>query len=382
MDDHVLHVKVERKNGSSGMIGCKYKTRDGSAITAFDYDAADGEIRLQQGEMAFSIPITIKARGRYEGTEDFQVLLTDPFGGARFSRDRDGGEKSDICTVIVQSDPDQREAVDKLANLLHMNWDKAQIGHTNWMDQFKEAIYCNGSPEEQKEASAMDWVMHIINVPWKFLFAFVPPTDFCDGWLCFAVALAMIGGVTAIIGDMAGLLGCTMGVPDSITAITFVALGTSLPDTFASRTAAKQDPYADASIGNVTGSNSVNVFLGLGLPWMIASFYWAATGVTQEWKDKNAVPRFTGDTYGQGVVKMYAPEGGGFVVIAGDLTYSVTVFCACAVMCIAHLLLRRRLYGGELGGPVVAKWASAGFYVCLWFVYVILSSIKAMENVD
>jgi hypothetical protein len=26
-----------------------------------------------------------------------------------------------------------------------------------------------------------------------------------------------------------------------------------------------QDPYADASIGNITGSNSVNVFLGLGL---------------------------------------------------------------------------------------------------------------------
>ena len=31
--------------------------------------------------------------------------------------------------------------------------------------------------------------------------------------------------------------------------------------------AARQDRYADASIGNVTGSNSVNVFLGIGLPW-------------------------------------------------------------------------------------------------------------------
>lgn len=40
-----------------------------------------------------------------------------------------------------------------------------------------------------------------------------------------------------------------------------VALGTSLPDTFASKAAAEQDPYADASIGNVTGSNSVNVCL-------------------------------------------------------------------------------------------------------------------------
>merc|ERR1712057_76546 len=84
-------------------------------------------------------------------------------------------------------------------------------------------------------ASVGDWAMHILTVLWKVLFAFVP-------------------------------------------------LGTSLPDTFASRTAAKQDPYADASIGNVTGSNSVNVFLGLGLPWMIAALYW--TSLTKDANEK------------------------------------------------------------------------------------------------
>merc|ERR1719408_952660 len=173
------------------------------------------------------------------------------------------------------------------------------------MDQFKEAIYCNGSPEDQKEASAFDWFMHALNLPWKILFAFVPPTDFAEGWVCFCVALLMIGLVTAFIGDMAGLLGCTIGIPDSITAITFVALGSSLPDTFASRTAAKQDPYADASIGNVTGSNSVNVFLGLGLPWMIAAIYWNATGVTSVWTAKVSLPRFPCDTTGQEIVAMY-----------------------------------------------------------------------------
>ena len=54
----------------------------------------------------------------------------------------------------------------------------------------------------------------------------------------------------------------------------FVALGTSLPDTFASRIAAKNEKTADNAIGNVTGSNSVNVFLGLGLPWVVAAIYW------------------------------------------------------------------------------------------------------------
>merc|ERR1719335_1322304 len=96
----------------------------------------------------------------------------------------------------------------------------------------------------------------------------------------------MIGGLTAIIGDLATLMGSAMGLEASVTAITFVALGTSLPDTFASKKAAQDDEYADASIGNVTGSNSVNVFLGLGLPWFIGACYWSASGATDEWKKK------------------------------------------------------------------------------------------------
>ena len=83
----------------------------------------------------------------------------------------------------------------------------------------------------------------------------------------------MIGFVTYIVEQVATAFGCVIGVPAPINAITFVALGTSLPDTFASMTAARQETYADAAIGNVTGSNSVNVFLGLGLPWLVSTTY-------------------------------------------------------------------------------------------------------------
>lgn len=37
--------------------------------------------------------------------------------------------------------------------------------------------------------------------------------------------------------------------------------------------AAIQDSTADNSVGNVTGSNAVNVFLGIGIAWSLASFY-------------------------------------------------------------------------------------------------------------
>ena len=51
----------------------------------------------------------------------------------------------------------------------------------------------------------------------------------CNGYPCFVVSIAMIGVCTAIIGDVAGHLGCFIFLKDSVNAIAFVALGTSVP---------------------------------------------------------------------------------------------------------------------------------------------------------
>jgi solute carrier family 8 (sodium/calcium exchanger) len=46
--------------------------------------------------------------------------------------------------------------------------------------------------------------------------------------------------VTAAIGDIASHLGCFVDLKDSLNAITLVAMGTALPDMFASKLAAVQ----------------------------------------------------------------------------------------------------------------------------------------------
>lgn len=51
-------------------------------------------------------------------------------------------------------------------------------------------------------------------------------------------------------------------------------------DTFASKVSAIQDNTADNSIGNVTGSNAVNVFLGIGIAWSLAAIHHAIKGTT------------------------------------------------------------------------------------------------------
>lgn len=221
-----------------------------------------------------------------------------------------------------------------------------------WGSQFRKAIMLGPQIEENMiidEVTLSEAVGHFLTMTWKILFACVPPTHWGGGWPAFMIALSFIGGVTAVVGDVAALLGCVVGMPNSVTAITLVALGTSLPDTFASITAARSSEYADSAVGNVTGSNSVNVFLGLGLPWVIAATY-------QSNRDAK------------------------YITPAGNLAYSVTVFVICSVICFIVLGVRRKVIGGELGGPRSSAYASAAFLISLWIIYITLSIIKATEG--
>lgn len=86
--------------------------------------------------------------------------------------------------------------------------------------------------EEQRVPSCFDYFMHILCLFWKILFAFVPPTEYWNGWACFFVSIGVILLLTAIIGDLASHFGCTVGLRDTVTAVVFVALGTSLPGEF------------------------------------------------------------------------------------------------------------------------------------------------------
>lgn len=82
---------------------------------------------------------------------------------------------------------------------------------------------------EERLPSCFDYIMHFLTVFWKVLFAFVPPTEYWNGWACFIVSIGLIGVLTAITGDLASHFGCTVGLKDSVTAVVFVALGTSVP---------------------------------------------------------------------------------------------------------------------------------------------------------
>ena len=185
----------------------------------------------------------------------------------------------------------------------------------SWADQFKLACVLGPSINEEdlvvEEASLFDAFWQLFSILWKVVGAVVPPRPVWGGWAAFIVALALIGAITTIVGEVATVLGCVINLKPSVAGITLVAMGTSLPDTFASMTPARSSPDADSAIGNITGSNSVNVFLGLGLPWTIACIWWIAN------------------------------HDSDYAVPPGSMAFSVIMFLCCSVVCFIILLLRR-----------------------------------------
>mmetsp|Transcript_23241 Transcript_23241/g.72650 ORF Transcript_23241/g.72650 Transcript_23241/m.72650 type:complete len:566 (+) Transcript_23241:933-2630(+) len=231
----------------------------------------------------------------------------------------------------------------------HARWSEIKA---LWRDQFVDAITVHGDKDEDGNVSppsGMDMLMHFLTIFWKMLFALIPPPEWGGGWVAFNVALVFIGIVTAIVGEIAGLFGCVVGLKDSVTAISFVALGTSLPDTFASRLAAVHEESADAAIGNITGSNGVNVFLGIGLPWLIGALYAEANG-----------EKFIADSPGFGV--------------------GLITFLICACICLGTIIWREKAMGGALGGNRTLAMACAGVSATSWMLYLVVASLRAYDH--
>uniref|UniRef100_I3KU70 Solute carrier family 8 member 3 n=2 Tax=Oreochromis TaxID=8139 RepID=I3KU70_ORENI len=373
----IMEVKVLRTSGARGTVIVPYRTVEGLAKGGGeDFEDTYGELEFKNDETCKFVHVKIIDDEEYEKNKNFFLELAEPrmvdmslqkdVPDRKLTSDEEEakriaemgkpvlGEHSKL-EVIIEESYEFKSTVDKLIKKTNL---ALVVGTNSWREQFMEAITVSAGDEDEDDTgeerlpSCFDYVMHFLTVFWKVLFACVPPTDYLNGWACFTISIIIIGLLTAVIGDLASHFGCTIGLKDSVTAVVFVALGTSVPDTFASKVAAVQDTYADASIGNVTGSNAVNVFLGIGMAWSVAAIYWHMKGKP-------------------------------FVVEAGSLAFSVTLFTIFAFLAISVLLYRRRAHiGGELGGPRGHRLATSAFLFSLWFLYILFSSLEAYCHIE
>ncbi|XP_032576117.1 sodium/calcium exchanger 3 isoform X2 [Drosophila sechellia] len=389
-----FELKVMRYSGARGTVIVPYWTENDTATESKDYEGARGELVFENNESEKFIDLFILEESSYEKDVSFKVHIGEPRlapDSTHYQKHEHSGEPThdelaakikevekkpvqdltELDRILLLSKPRNGElttayvriresqefkaTVDKLVAKANVS---AVLGTSSWKEQFKDALTVipadesefDNDDEEEEVPSCFSYVSHFICLFWKVLFAFVPPTDICGGYVTFVVSIFVIGVITAIIGDAASYFGCALNIKDSVTAILFVALGTSIPDTFASMIAAKHDEGADNCIGNVTGSNAVNVFLGIGLAWTIAAVYHSSHGMT-------------------------------FNVEPGTIGFAVALFCGEALIAIMLIMFRRwhKGIGAELGGPKVSKYISAAILVFLWVFYVVICILEAYD---
>ncbi|XP_075891517.1 sodium/potassium/calcium exchanger 3-like [Nelusetta ayraudi] len=109
--------------------------------------------------------------------------------------------------------------------------------------------------------------------PLSLLFFFTVPNCSKRRWerwflVSFFTATIWIAGLSYIMVWMVTVIGFTLGIPDVIMGITFLAAGTSVPDCMASVIVARQG-LGDMAISNSIGSNVFDILVGLGLPWAL-----------------------------------------------------------------------------------------------------------------
>ncbi|XP_051578256.1 sodium/potassium/calcium exchanger 4-like [Myxocyprinus asiaticus] len=119
----------------------------------------------------------------------------------------------------------------------------------------------------------MDRVKHFISWPILVLLYFTMPNCAKPRWehlfmLSFFLSTLWIAIFSYFMVWMVTIVGYTLGIPDVIMGITFLAAGTSVPDCIASLIVARQG-LGDMAVSNTIGSNVFDILVGLGVPWGI-----------------------------------------------------------------------------------------------------------------
>ncbi|CAH1398559.1 unnamed protein product [Nezara viridula] len=327
---------LERFLGADGEVGVRWRTFDDTAISGIDYEGGEGLVKFLHGEVKRFFMIRIIDTMTEEKDVRFNVDLYDPLDGAVL-----GDNKR--TTVIITDDDNIWDYLDNVMTLTKMKMEQFSLHKRNWCKQIKEAMMVNGGVEP---ATNMDFFLHFLCFFWKVTFSLIPPPGIMGGWLQFFTSMFMIGVMATLIGDMAAIFGCVAGIEDTLTALLLVGIGTSLPDIFACLIVLRHKKSVDEVIGNINGTCSVNLFVGLGVPWTMAATH-------------------------------HQIQGDYFKVPCEHFAGVMALFSTCYLITFISLVIRRHLkfFGyAEIGGSKKARFITATFFILLYATCIALST--------
>ncbi|XP_023715511.1 sodium/potassium/calcium exchanger 4 isoform X2 [Cryptotermes secundus] len=92
----------------------------------------------------------------------------------------------------------------------------------------------------------------------------------------FLMCVVWIGAASYLVAWMITIVGETLKIPDSVMGLTFLAAGMSIPEAVSSVIVANKG-HGSMGISNSIGSNTFDILLCLGLPWLIKCTFLPAT---------------------------------------------------------------------------------------------------------
>lgn len=119
--------------------------------------------------------------------------------------------------------------------------------------------------EEEDDDEKVGWKVVFRPFDW-LLSKFFPSTE--HYMLNFGVSIVLIAVLCWVLVESAIGVSRILDVPEVVIALTVLAVGTSVPDMISSVIVAKQG-RAGMAVSNAIGSNIFDIFIGLGLPWLL-----------------------------------------------------------------------------------------------------------------
>merc|ERR1719326_1222026 len=115
-------------------------------------------------------------------------------------------EQNTKLQIRIKESKEFKSSVDKLMAKTN---NSILAGSSSWLEQFTGAFEVqadddeegeDGEEGEEKMPSCGDYIMHFLTLPWKLIFALIPPTAIMEGYPTFVISIAAVGACTAVIG--------------------------------------------------------------------------------------------------------------------------------------------------------------------------------------
>lgn len=178
------------------------------------------------------------------------------------------------CLIVIMRDQENRPTAGEEKVVANEEKESNHIAHESTLNASGDGDEeIEGTPFLYPQGSILQVVFWIISLPLVIVLYFTIPDCRKPKWaawylLTFLASIFWIMIFSYLMVWMVCVIGYTLGIPDVIMGIIFLAAGTSIPDAISSLLVAREG-LGDMAVSNSIGSNIFDILIGLAVPWFI-----------------------------------------------------------------------------------------------------------------